>query len=686
MGSHRGFIITPRARAILYVAALLAINTYFVEKLFFVEFTDNMQTNAGSFMAISRFILEHWPHLDWFPWWFNGEPFENSYSPMLHFVDAGFACLFRCSTAHAYNFVTGLSYVAGPAFLFLFAWRMSHFLETSFLAALVYSLFSPAALFHVFQTDLGSVWNPWRLRVLVHYGEGPHIAELGALPLGLLLVYFAITRRKFVWYAASACTMAFLTLVNAFGAADLAVGCVCLVAALRGRREIITATLLLSAIFVTCYLWASPFLTPTLIGTILKNSQVVEGDFHASRLFPMQCMVAAGFCGLWLLARRIVDYYLRFSLLFAYVFLAITALYALANRAALPQPNRYSLEMEMGVALALPFFLRSLFLRTSSKTFSSSNSLRIAGVALVLVLAVHQAKSYRRYARSVIQPIDITQTIEYKIAKALDAKVGANRALVSAQAGTWLNVFSNTSQMDGGHGPFNPNWDAQQAAAYAIYTGENAGSRDPEVSILWLKTFGCQAVHVSGPKSRIDGKPFRNPAKFNGALPVLWQEDDDTIYSVPQRTTSLAHVVPVDSIIKNKPIHGLDTTEVAKYVAALDNPALSPASLTWHSPGNGHIDAIVHPGQVVSVQATYDKGWIASANSRPAEVVRDGIGLTVIRANCDGPCSINLVFDGGLERKFCRLASWTVTLAILIGGIFAHRRRRRQGVSQAHGL
>jgi len=43
------------------------VNTFFVKTLFFVDFTDNMQTNAGSFMAISRFILQHWPHLDWFP-------------------------------------------------------------------------------------------------------------------------------------------------------------------------------------------------------------------------------------------------------------------------------------------------------------------------------------------------------------------------------------------------------------------------------------------------------------------------------------------------------------------------------------------------------------------------------------------------------------------------------------------
>src|SRR5580700_5202012 len=89
--SSRGLAPPTRLRAASYAAVLLAINVYFARKLFFVDFTNNMQTNAGSFMAISRFILQHWPHLGWFPWWFNGEPFENSYTPMLHLVDAAFA-------------------------------------------------------------------------------------------------------------------------------------------------------------------------------------------------------------------------------------------------------------------------------------------------------------------------------------------------------------------------------------------------------------------------------------------------------------------------------------------------------------------------------------------------------------------------------------------------------------------
>ena len=173
--SWPGIRLGTRVRAAAYIAALLAINVYFVEKLFFVDFTNNMQTNAGSLMAISRFILQHWPHLGWFPWWFGGEPFENTYSPMLPLLDAAFAWTTGSSVPHAFNFVTALFYVAGPVCLFLFAWRVSRYLESSFFAALIFSLFSPCVLFSAFRDDLGGWWNPWRLRGLLYYGAGPDV-------------------------------------------------------------------------------------------------------------------------------------------------------------------------------------------------------------------------------------------------------------------------------------------------------------------------------------------------------------------------------------------------------------------------------------------------------------------------------------------------------------------------------
>ena len=78
-------------------------------------------------------------------------------------------------------------------------------------------------------------------------------------------------------------------------------------------------------------------------------------------------------------------------------------------------------------------------------------------------------------------------------------------------------------------------------------------------------------------------------------------------------------------------------------------------------------------GQVLSVQSTYDRGWRAFGNGQPAQVTRDGIGLTVIHPACDGPCTVDFVFDGGWERRLCRVLSWAVMLGAILAGFVAAR-------------
>lgn len=169
----------------------------------------------------------------------------------------------------------------------------------------------------------------------------------------------------------------------------------------------------------------------------------------------------------------------------------------------------------------------------------------IVTVVLIAGLSIHQIIYFLRYSHLVTRPVDITRTIEYRVAKWVDRNMGGQRTFIAARAGT--------------------------------YTGQNAGSRDAAISIVWLKAFGVHAIYVPGPNSTIPSKPFNNSKKFDGLLPVLWYEDDDTIFAIPQRTRSLGHIVPADAIVRDPPIHGLDIAESSRYVAALDDPAL-PAS------------------------------------------------------------------------------------------------------------
>jgi hypothetical protein len=645
----------------LYAFLLFAINFAIVRRLFSTEFTQHTSSNEGSFMAISRFLVERWPDVRWFPFWLNGVPFENTYSPLLQAIDAVAARGAHCSTALAFHAVIAFFYCLGPVCLFLFAWRASKLLHAGFLSALLYSLFSPSLLLPAVRADIGSWHYARRLQTLVHYGEGGHNMVLSLLPLALLCAYLAVTRRNFVWCATTGILLGALVLTNAFAAVDLGIGIVIMVAVQPAGGRL-RGLALLAGIGAAAYLWISPILTPDLVRTIRTNSMLSGGYRYTPVVVCTALAVLLGALALCYLTRHWTNWFDRFAVLFAAVFVAVLALAHFAKIAILPQPERYHLEMEMALCLAVVFGARRVLAPAHPRV-------RAVAVTLFLAFLGWQAVWYRDYAVHLIRPIDITRTIQYKTAKWVDGHLNGLRTMVSGDLGTWFNVFTDNPQLGAEHEPFSPNLMAD-IAVYTIYSGENAGDRDAEYSVLWLRAYGCHAITVPGPESREAFKPFRNPRKFEGVLPLLWHDEDDSIYAVPQRSKSLAHVIPANAVVMRPPIHGLDVAEVARFVAAMEDPALPLADFSWQSSTRARIATEAHPGQVVAVQVTYDPGWVATANGRPAAVTRDELGLITLHPVCDGRCEVELSFDGGAQRKIYLGLSALVMLGVAAAGAF----------------
>jgi hypothetical protein len=272
-----------------------------------------------------------------------------------------------------------------------------------------------------------------------------------------------------------------------------------------------------------------------------------------------------------------------------------------------------------------------------------------------------------------LQPVEITQTIEYKIVHWLDRNLPGQRVMISGDVQYLNNILSNNPQLGGGHEPTVPNW-MDRVAVYTIYTGDGAGEKDADYSIFWLKAFGAQAVTVSGSKSREHYHAIVHPKKFEGVLPVLWHDEDDTIYAVPQRSRSLAHVIPREAVSTRQPVHGLDLDPVRAYVAALDDPRLPLAELRWN--GNTHfsVQAPMKHGQVLSVQVNYVPGWTATIAGRAVPLHADGIGLMVAEPDCEGNCTVELAYGASTEAWACRLLSALIALGMII--LYTFRKAR----------
>jgi hypothetical protein len=102
-------------------------------------------------------------------------------------------------------------------------------------------------------------------------------------------------------------------------------------------------------------------------------------------------------------------------------------------------------------------------------------------------------------------------------------------------------------------------------------------------------------------------------------------------------------------------------------VAALNDPGLPVAEMQWSSSGEARIAASLRPGDLVSVQESFDKGWRARVNGVERKITEDGLGMMVIDPQCAGACSIDMRFEDTAEMWIAKVAQIGSLGACLIG-------------------
>jgi len=653
-------------QAIAISILLFALNAWICRELFTADFVNNLLSNEGIFAALGRFFREHPLDHRWFPWFNVGMATEYAYQPLLPAIAAVTGAVTGWPASRALHAVLAFAYCCGPVALFWLAWEWSESLALSVAAALAFSLTSPAEwLIRELRMGSEAHWGPLRLNNIVWYGEAPHNVALAMLPVALLFLYRAIVRGGAWNMVLAGAISGAVALTNAFGAFSVALGAFSMVLALeRGVKRVLI-------VGVCSYCWVSPWLPPSLILWIRRSAWSAEGFYQANtRAYIAVTAAVLAFAAIWFLTRGLkssLGSFERFACLFGIWMVAIPTGYFWLHLTIVPQSSRYQLELEMAVCLLLGCVVGRIWQMVPSWG-------RIALFVIVAALGIRQASIFRQFAGVMVKPIDITKTIEYKTAVWVDRNLPGQRTLLAGDTEYIFNLFSDNPQMSAGHEPTAPNW-MQRVAVFTIQSGMNAGDRDAEDSIFWLKAYGNQAIYVPGPSSREHYHPVVNPHKFDGILPVLWHEEDDTIFRVPQRSQSLAHVIPRDAVVVRKPIHGLNTEPAKAYVAALDDTTLPLADLTWLSPSRGVIRTAMQPGHVISVQETWMPGWEARVGGRKVPVRGDQLGLMVIEPGCAGPCQIDLSFGVTREGWICRVLSAGVTL-LAVAALLIPRRRR----------
>jgi hypothetical protein len=660
-----------RWRAPLGAAALLVWNLAIVARLLRMEWSAYNGSVEGSFIALARIMAKYPGQWSWWPFWNGGMPFECAYLPFSHWLVAGFSLLTGVSAPRSFHIVSAVVYALAAPAVFWMALAISRKFGASFFAAWAYSCVSISAVLPRVAADMHGALNLRRLHVLAFYGEAPHTTAMALLPVAMVCFHRALTTGAVKWKILAGALAAFVVLSNAFGAVALSAALLAWLLAFP-RRPWWKAPLTVAAIGAASFCWVTPWLSPAMFRALWASTPAVGPGFgYRPATWIALAVFSAGLALLWFLLRRFrAPDWLRFFLLFGYIPTGIVLAGYFGNVNLIPQPLRYQVEMDLALLLAVAFGAAALVDKLPRRA-------RIAVAAVLAIALTAQSRQALHYAGRFLNAGDPARLGEYKIAKWMDANLPGERAFIGGSSALLYNAITGNPQFKGGHDQHAVN-QFIAAVDYSLYSDEGTEDRGGAwYSTFWLKAFGCRAVSVSGPGSNDYYKPYNHPRKFEGALPVLWREDDNTIYEVPGRSRSLAHVMPAAAVPARRPIHAVDVGPVEAYVAALDDPRYPAAAFDWKSLSEAVIHATVAPGQVVAAQVTYAKGWEAWANGRRQRVRGDAIGQTVIEPDCTGPCEITLRYTGGVETTIARALSLA---AMLFAAGCAWRARRSQAV------
>jgi hypothetical protein len=668
---------SPGRRWLILLLSLLlfAANYWACARLFRTHYTVHMGSIEGAYIGLSRYILEHWGELEWFPLWYGGIPYANTYPPFLHWMVAGVAKLLLIDPALAHHAVTAFFYCLGPVALFWLALRLGNWIPGAFFAGMLHTAISLAALMMPeVRGDIGGLWHGRRLHTLVYYGEGPHITALALLPLAILLLDRVVERKSAMGAALACAAMGAVALTNWLGAFSLAAAALCYAVARwspgsagQPPQSFWKHALFLAFLGALAYGLAGPWLPPSTISAIRTNAATIEGDFRLvyASMPRYAALLLLAFAVLKVFFRRWgVRWQFQFAGFLALLLGAIPLADSWFGIAMVPQPHRYHLEMEWAVCLAV-----GLMAGAGLGSLRRRRAAVVMAMALVLVIPL---RSTREWARGLIQPLDIRTRIEYRMARWIDQNLGPQRVAVPGATQFWFLAFADTPQIGGGfeQGVSNP---AIRIISYLLVSGETPGFDARDTTLLWLKAFGVQAVGAGGPQTAEWYRAFAKPERFAG-LEELWREGDDAVYRVPQRSASLARVVRRRHLATRLPNSTVDLEPLWRYVAGLEDPSLPEAHFEWLSPQEARITGKLNPDHLISVQQTYHSGWRAFSGGQELPLAADGLGWMVIEPGCNGPCTVTLRFDGGRERTLLRLghaAAW----GVLVLWMWRDRRR-----------
>jgi hypothetical protein len=288
-----------------------------------------------------------------------------------------------------------------------------------------------------------------------------------------------------------------------------------------------------------------------------------------------------------------------------------------------------------------------------------------AGIALAAVVIAIGAGGWLTVRERLGPDVAWRDWSERRVAVWLSEHLGpGERAYLTGDHAFWADVFADVPQVRGGvdFAFSNPWW------AHVTYQVNNGA--DADVSKLWMAALPVRYVVVTGPASSEIYRDYADPKKFDGLLPVVFDERGVRVYEVSRTGDPRLMVARVTDLAA--PTSAIDRVAISEYVKRIGE-GRAPIKLEPRGLGSFRAEVDVRDGEQVVLRQAYDTGWHATVDGRSALVRADPIGQLVV----DVPAGRHIVeLDHGVHTDF--IAGLAVALlTAIVWFVVAIRRRVR---------
>jgi hypothetical protein len=495
---------------------------------------------------------------------------------------------------------------------------------------------------------------PARLGVLVKYGEGPHMTALALIPIALAFAWMAFDSYRPAAIALAGLVAALVVSNNFYGAVALLVFYPILVWSFwitrRDKRIRVPAL----AIPVLAYGLTAFWLVPSYLKVTADNLKYVSAHGTTWSIW-LAVAVAVGFaiasdklaanrrertwavfvagCALFFSLNVLGNYYFKFRIS--------------------GEPLRLVPELDLVYILLGATVLHWMWNRQGGLRWT-------AGV--IVLLSFCTAGGYVRHAWHMF-PLwpNYQDRVEYKISDWVSQNMPDARIAPAGSVRFWFDAWHDLAQLGGGsdQGILNP---ATEQSQWEI----NLAAK-PQASVLWMQCLGVDAAYVSDKNSQEMFKDIEHPDKYDGVLPVIYDDHlGNRMFRVPRRYAARVRVVNTARLnALHAPRANDDVEYLQAYTDVIEKGPDSPGTISRVGTDGLRINATLSTDQSVVVQESYDPAWHAWSGGRSLPVRKDAMGFMVIDAP---PWShdITLKFVTPLENQLGRWLSAIALLASLV--------------------